>query len=693
MAHDIDDDGPAAYAMSAAVRWQAAMADAARVARPPLLFGLRLWASVCLALYVAFWLELDHAYWAGTTAALMCQPHLGASLRKGWFRIIGTVVGAVAIVVLTAWFPQDRAGFLIGLALWGAACALVATVLSNFAAYAAALAGYTAATIASGLLGPTGGANGDVFMLAITRVSEIGIGIACAGIVLAGTDFGGAPRQLVKLLAGLSAAVATRFASTLALAGPAAPDTQPVRRELVRQVIALDPVIDESIGESSRLRFHSPVLQAAVAGLFGALAGWRTVAERLTRLPDDVARCDAAALLSLIPRDLRSAPRPGEPTPWITDPIRLRRLCRGAVRALLARPAGTPSLRLLSDQTAKVLTGMSRALEGLALLAPSPWQPRFRRHRARFHVPDWLPCVVNGARAFVTIGAVELFWIETQWPQGALAITFTAIGVTLFAPKAHAAYAHAASFMLGVVLATVCAALVAFAGLPNVTTFAGFSAVLGLVLVPAGAMMAQPWRTPVFGALAGNLVPILAPANQMSYDTVHFYNAALAIVAGCVAGALSFRLLPPLSPALRTRRLLASTLRDLRRLAMGAVHRRRDEWEARLYGRLAALPEAAEPLQRAQLLAALSIGTEIIHLRRFAPRLHVDRELDWALEAFARGHGAAATARLAAIEQHLACLAGSDPLSFLALRARGRILSIGDALARHGAFFDAGAAA
>ena len=35
--------------------------DALRAAGPPLLFGLRLWASVCLALYVAFWLELDNA--------------------------------------------------------------------------------------------------------------------------------------------------------------------------------------------------------------------------------------------------------------------------------------------------------------------------------------------------------------------------------------------------------------------------------------------------------------------------------------------------------------------------------------------------------------------------------------------------------------------------------------------------------
>src|SRR6202030_4380960 len=69
---------------------------------PSLLFGLRLWGSVCLALYVAYWLQLDNTYWAGTSAAIVCQPRLGASLRKGWFRMVGTIVGAVFIVVLTA---------------------------------------------------------------------------------------------------------------------------------------------------------------------------------------------------------------------------------------------------------------------------------------------------------------------------------------------------------------------------------------------------------------------------------------------------------------------------------------------------------------------------------------------------------------------------------------------------------------
>src|ERR1700760_2508792 len=192
---------------------------ALRAVAPPLLFGFRLWASACLALHVAFWLELDNAFWAGYTAVSVSQPHLGASLRKGWFRMVGTVVGAAAVVALTAWFPQDRGPFLIGLALWGAGCTLVATLLKNFAAYAGALAGYTVAIIASDELGATGGPDGGAFLLAITRASEICIGIVSAGVILAATVFGGARRRLAAQLASIAAEIMARFTGTLLMAG------------------------------------------------------------------------------------------------------------------------------------------------------------------------------------------------------------------------------------------------------------------------------------------------------------------------------------------------------------------------------------------------------------------------------------------------------------------------------------------
>ena len=57
----VDTVDQGAFASEKAVsRWDAALVNAARAAGPPLLFELRLWAS---------------------------------ALRKGWFRMIGTLVG------------------------------------------------------------------------------------------------------------------------------------------------------------------------------------------------------------------------------------------------------------------------------------------------------------------------------------------------------------------------------------------------------------------------------------------------------------------------------------------------------------------------------------------------------------------------------------------------------------------------
>src|SRR4051812_28715161 len=126
MADAFDQTGPIADA-AAIGRWNSVLAKAAS----PLLFGVRLWAAVCLALFVAFWLELDDPFWAGTSAAIVCQLQLGASLRKGWLRMVGTVVGGISVVVLTACVPQDRIAVLGFLALWGGVWAFAATAFRN----------------------------------------------------------------------------------------------------------------------------------------------------------------------------------------------------------------------------------------------------------------------------------------------------------------------------------------------------------------------------------------------------------------------------------------------------------------------------------------------------------------------------------------------------------------------------------
>jgi uncharacterized membrane protein YccC len=191
----------------------------------------------------------------------------------------------------------------------------------------------------------------------------------------------------------------------------------------------------------------------------------------------------------------------------------------------------------------------------------------------------------------------------------------------------------------------------------------------------------------MFTAMTMTFMPLLAPTNQMVYDTVQFYNGTVAILAGVAVALLSFRLLPPLSPAYRTRRLLALSLRDLRRLASGRTYR---DWFGHIGGRLVTVPDTATPLQRAQLLAALSVGSEIAELRDRARRLGLNANLDPALVALARGDTANATAHLARLGAALGAQAATGPERLTVLRARGSILVISETLAQHAAYFEAG---
>jgi uncharacterized membrane protein YccC len=219
---------------------------------------------------------------------------------------------------------------------------------------------------------------------------------------------------------------------------------------------------------------------------------------------------------------------------WINDAPRLRRLSEEASERLNAMRASTPSLKLLADRTARTLAFISHALNGVAFLS-DPITALQWSQRKRLRVPDMLPALVNGVRVFLTMATVSLFWIVTAWPNGATAILFAAVGASLLSLRGDLAYSAAIAFLLGTILTTVIAAIVKFALLPQLETFAGLSVVLGLVIVPLGAMLTQPWQTGVFLAGVYNFIPLLAPTNEMTYDTAQFYNSSLAIIAGIAA--------------------------------------------------------------------------------------------------------------------------------------------------------------
>jgi hypothetical protein len=161
----------------------------------------------------------------------------------------------------------------------------------------------------------------------------------------------------------------------------------------------------------------------------------------------------------------------------------------------------------------------------------------------------------------------------------------------------------------------------------------------------------------------------------------------LAIVSGFGAAALSFRLLPPLSPAFRTRRLLTLTLRDLHRVIARTSAWTVEGWQGRGFGRLIALPNEADRLQRSHLLAALLVGAEIIRVHRIAFELGLNTELEDALGPLSRGDVTAATAGFAALDRSLAARGVLG-----VLRARARVLAISEALTQHAAYFEMEAA-
>ncbi len=663
----------------------AKLAEWLRGATPALLFALRMWASVCLSFYVAFVLELSEPSWAATTAAIVCQPVLGASLRKAPFRLIGTVVGAIGIVILAALFRQSREGFLVGLALWCAASAFVATLLRNFAAYAAALAGYTAAILASDILGPVGATDsGSVTILAIDRALEICIGILCAGVVLALTDLGHSRRKLAAEFASLSTAIMDGLADCFLAADASLDEFRALRRDLLRRVIALDPMIDSAIGEASDLRYRSAVLQRAVAGLLQTISAWRKAAFEIALRHDAQTSREARAVHAELPHGRLSPNAPGA----AKEPAELREACCAAARTLTRFNADTPSQRLLADSAAQGMLGMARALNGLTGVAdPSDMIPV--KGTARLHVPDWLPPSITALRVVLSVGAISLFWIASAWPSGALAITFCAIIVVLLPLQGDVAYSASMTFLKGCVLGAAVAAVLVFGILPRATSFPSLCLVLGLALVPLGFLLARA-RNPLFYFAASvNFLPMLSITNGITYDASQFWNSTSAILAGIAVGAVAMLILPPLSPAIRTSRLLALTLADLRRLAKRPQPpNREDDWESHGLARLLAMPEQAEPVERAELVAAVAVGKEIVRLRRVAPRFVPGAAVDAALHARAEGRSGEGLVRHKDIDRVIAALPGAGSASRILLRLRASLLVICGQLAEFAAYFD-----
>src|SRR3981189_1141382 len=141
-------------------------------------FALRIWTAMLLALYGAFWLQLESASSAAVTVAILALQTRGQIYQKAAYRVLATIVGVVASIVIAALFAQSRSLFVIGFAGWLGLCVYAGGLLDGNRAYSAVLSGYTVALVAVTQIDSPQ----NIFSAGINRGAAIVVGIAAVAL-------------------------------------------------------------------------------------------------------------------------------------------------------------------------------------------------------------------------------------------------------------------------------------------------------------------------------------------------------------------------------------------------------------------------------------------------------------------------------------------------------------------------------
>ncbi|VWC71395.1 FUSC family protein [Burkholderia contaminans] len=590
----------------------AAVRTALRDARPTLPpgalgFALRNTAASLLALYIAFRMNLDDPKWAASTVWIVAQGSRGMGLSKSQYRILGTSIGAAVALVLTGAFAQTPELFLPALAAWIGLCAGVATFLRNFRAYAAVLAGYTAAIIAMDAVS----APLHAFDIATARFLYVVVGILC-----------GAAFETVFAPGSPLADVRTRLARYLDRA--VAVGAGALRREpngaavhrLFADALELDTAAEYAAAGAPPVRNAIGHLRAAVLGVLSAQAAGQALHEHAARsggTPDPLV-ADAAQVLD-------GMAATGEAGPAL---IALRARVDDAVRAEAAEPAGSDPARLLTlDRLAALLAGFDAAFAGKVQLdRPNP--PASRVRYAFHHDPvlAWH----NGIRAFIAVLVASALWILTAWPSGAGFVAITGVVCALFSTRPNSVGATV-GFLKGAACAAVAGALCNFALLPAVSGFEMLATILGVFMIGTGIAMRNPRTAGIGSGFSIFFWNFTSPDNTARIGDAAFLNSALATLLGIAFGALVFALVFPGDPGTSRRRLHRAVRDDLVRIARDPRAWQASAWLSRTADRLGRELGFAGRLSPAlierdlrDLLAAWTIGDSLLALAELAAR-------------------------------------------------------------------------
>jgi uncharacterized membrane protein YccC len=108
-------------------------------------FALKVAAAAVLALFLALWIDLPRPYWAISTIFITSQPLAGATRSKAFYRVYGTLLGAVVPVILVPNLVNAPELLTLAIALWVAVCLYFSLLDRTPRSYVLMLGGYTAA--------------------------------------------------------------------------------------------------------------------------------------------------------------------------------------------------------------------------------------------------------------------------------------------------------------------------------------------------------------------------------------------------------------------------------------------------------------------------------------------------------------------------------------------------------------------
>jgi uncharacterized membrane protein YccC len=587
-------------------------------------FSLNCFIAAMLALWVAFRFDLKNPWWAMVTVYLTSQPLLTGALRaKAAYRLLGTLLGAIAMVVIVPNLVDAPELTTAAISLWVTFCLYGSLLDRTPRAYALVLSGYTAALIGfPSVLNPDG-----VFDTAIARAEEIMLGTVCAALVHS-LIF---PRSVLSVLLTKQNAVFADARRWIAngLTRDVAPSVDQEQRRIAADITEL-AILGLSLPyDTASQRPRQTVIRALDERLVGLLPLLSTIEDRIAFLRENAAMPDhVEKLLAEV-----AAWCTGQQTGDRMEAHRLRRACAAALPETgPASSWGDLMLVSLLARLNELIESWEECLE-LAALTDDPLAPQDRAMRAilkrraakPLHVDHGM-AALSALSAGVAMMACSAFWIATAWPQGAAAVGLVAVVCSLFATFDDPTPVMS-TFTIGVIASVPLAGLYQFGILPAIDGYTALVLCLAPTLIPIGILMAIPRYALVGLPLAVGLSLNLALQTSYTADMASFLNTATAVVIGSLTGLAVTKLMRAVGVETGAWRLLRAGWRDLAALADRTFQPTRAEWASRMLDRVGLLMPrlrraGRDPeLETADALRDLRTGVNMIGLREIARNL------------------------------------------------------------------------